>query len=144
MEHVASLGGDFTQEEREAYVHVWRYSGLLMGIPEEVLFHDEASALRMFDVGRMCEPPPGLDAIIMANSLINSAPMVIGITEPVQRQKLADFAYRISRGLIGDEIADAFRFPRGKRLTLPVYRLRNRLERLVFQVAARTAREPGT
>ena len=131
MEHVASLGGDFTREEREAYVHVWRYSGLLMGIPERVLFHDEASALRMFDVGRMCEPPPGLDAIIMANSLINSAPMVIGVTEPVERQKLADFAYRISRGLIGDEMADAFRFPRGRRLTLPIYRLRNRLERLV-------------
>lgn len=74
MEHVASLGGDFTAEEREAYVQVWRYSGLLMGIPEEVLFHDEASALKMFGIGRRCEPTPGLDAIIMANSLISKCP----------------------------------------------------------------------
>jgi len=131
MEHVASLGGDFTAEEREAYVHVWRYSGLLMGIPQEVLFHDEASALKMFRIGRMCEPPPGVDAIIMANSIISSAPMVIGITEPAERQKLASLAYRISRGLIGNELADSFRFPEGGRLTLPVFRLRNRLDRVV-------------
>ncbi|MCY4097386.1 MAG: oxygenase MpaB family protein [Rhodospirillales bacterium] len=131
MEHVASLGGDFTAEEREAYVHVWRYSGLLMGIPQEVLFHDEASARKMFRIGRMCEPPPGVDAIIMANSIISSAPMVIGITEPAERQKLASLAYRISRGLIGNELADSFRFPEGGRLTLPVFRLRNRLDRVV-------------
>lgn len=132
MEHVASLGGDFTAHEREAYVHVWRYSGLLMGIPEEILFHDEASALKTFEIGRTCEPPPGLDAIIMANSLISSAPMVIGITEPAERRKLAGLAYRISRGLIGNELADSFRFPEGGRLALPVFRARNRLDRIVF------------
>ena len=132
MEHVASLGGDFTAEEREAYVHVWRYSGLLMGIPREVLFHDEASALKTFEIGRTCEPPPGLDAIIMANSLVSSAPMVIGITDPAERRKLAGLAYRISRSLIGSELADSFRFPKGGRMALPIFRFRNRLDRVVF------------
>ncbi len=27
MQHVSTLGGAFTQEERDAYVHVWRYRG---------------------------------------------------------------------------------------------------------------------
>ena len=29
MQHVSSLGGDFSDREREAYVHVWRYTGRL-------------------------------------------------------------------------------------------------------------------
>ena len=87
MQHTAALGGDFTQEERDAYVHVWRYTGLLMGIPEEILFHDEASALRAFRVGAMCEPPADDDAIIMANSIVNSAPVIVGINEPAERRR---------------------------------------------------------
>ena len=71
MGHVAALGGDFTRDEREAFVHVWRYAGVLFGIPEEILFHDEASAVRTFEIGRMCEPPTDHDGIIMANSVVN-------------------------------------------------------------------------
>ena len=114
MHHVAAMGGDFTAKEREAYVHVWRYTGLLMGIPEEIIFHDEASSVRAFEVGRLCEPPPDEDAIIMANSVINSAPLVIGITEQKDRRNLAKYAYQVSRGLIGGELADQFLFPKGR------------------------------
>jgi hypothetical protein len=132
MRHVAMLGGDFSREEREAYVHVWRYSALLMGVPEAVLFRDESSAVSAFEVAKLCEPPPGFDAVIMANSLINSAPLVIGVTEPGERRKVAALAYRISRGLIGGNLADAFGFPQGERLAVPIFRLRNRLTRVIF------------
>ena len=131
MQHVAALGGDFTREEREAYVHVWRYTGLLIGIPEDILFSDEASAVRTFEVGRICEPPADEDAIIMANSIVNSAPMVIGITEPEARRRLAGYAYRISRGLIGDELAEAFLFPKDRRGAVGFLRTRNRIRRLI-------------
>ena len=134
MQHVAALGGDFSRKEREAYVHVWRYTGLLMGIPEELLFHDEASAVAAFEVGRLCEPTPDEDAIIMANSIVNSSPLVIGITEPEERRKLATFVYRVCRELIGDELADSFLFPRSKRRVLPFFRARNRTKRLVRKV----------
>lgn len=137
MEHVTTLGGDFSREEREAYVHVWRYTGLLIGIPEEVLFRDMASAVRAFEVGRLCEPPPDEDAIIMANSIINSAPLVIGINDVAARRKLAGYAYQISRELIGDDLAGAFLFPRSRRRAVPVLRIQNRIKRLVGRVVPR-------
>ena len=130
MQHVATLGGDFSREEREAYVHVWRYTGLLIGIPRELLFDDEASAVHAFELGRLCEPRPDMDAIMMANSIVNSAPLVIGINEPSERRKLARYVYRVSRELIGDSLADAFMFPEHKRHVLPFFRLRGRTKRL--------------
>lgn len=134
MQHVATLGGDFSKEEREAYVHVWRYTGLLIGIPEELLFHDEASAVTAFEVGRLCEPTPDEDAIIMANSIVNSSPLVIGITEPEERRKLATFVYRVCRELIGNDLADSFLFPRGRRKVIPFFRAQQRTKRLIRKV----------
>lgn len=131
MQHVATLGGDFSKEEREAYVHVWRYTGLLIGIPEELLFRDEASAITAFEVGRLCEPTPDEDAIIMANSIVNSSPLVIGINEPEARRKLATFVYRVCRELIGNDLADSFLFPKGRRKVIPFFRAQQRTKRLV-------------
>jgi len=141
MRHVEALGGDFTQEEREAYVHVWRYTGLLMGIPEEILFHDEASALRAFRVGAMCEPPADDDAIIMANSIVNSAPVIIGVSEPTERRKMARLVTQASRELIGDELADTFLFPTRRRRVLPWLRFKNRSRRIVRQTLPWLARK---
>ena len=52
-----------------------------------------------------------MESVSMAHSLINSAPLIAGITDPEGRQKLARYVYRISRGLIGNEAADALRYP---------------------------------
>lgn len=131
MRHTATLGGDFNREEREAYIHVWRYTGHLIGIPDELLFDDEASACHAFEIGSLCEPPADLDAIIMANSIVNSAPVIIGVSEPVERRKMARFVTQVSRELIGDELADEFRFPRRKRRVVPVMRFKNRFRRIV-------------
>lgn len=132
MQHVESLGGDFSAEEQEAYIHVWRYTGLTMGIPEPIMFHDFASSLRIFEIGALCEPPPDDDAILMANSIINSAPILLGFGAPNVRRSYAKFMYQVSRELIGDELADHFRFPPAKRIReVPLLRLKKRLARLV-------------
>ena len=139
MHHVGKLGGDFTDEEREAYVHVWRYTGMVMGIPESIMFHDRASADRTFQVAAMCEPTPDLDAIIMANSIINSAPIVLGFTGPDERRKMASYIYQISRELIDDELADALRYPKPRRIKrVPMLFLRNRAEKTVLKLFPRT------
>ncbi|WP_419949756.1 oxygenase MpaB family protein [Candidatus Palauibacter sp.] len=137
MRHVATLGGDFSTEEREAYIHVWRYTGLLMGIPEAILFDDEASACRAFEIGSLCEPPADYDAIIMANSIVNSAPVIIGVTEPAERRKMARVVTQASRELIGDELADTFLFPSRKRKVIPAMRFRHRARRIVQKVLPR-------
>ena len=137
MRHVASLGGDFSAEEREAYVHVWRYTGLLIGIPEEILFHDEASACRAFEIGSLCEPPADHDAIIMANSIVNSAPVIIGVNAPAERREMARIVTQASRELIGDELADTFMFPRRKRRVVPAMRFKHQFRRVVRKVLPR-------
>ena len=75
LKHLKSLGASFDEEERRSLMAVWRYSGYLMGIPETILFRDEEDALEVFRIGRICEPPPSLESIAMASSLINSAPL---------------------------------------------------------------------
>ena len=131
MHHVGRLGGDFTQDEREAYVHVWRYTGIVMGVPESIMFHDQASAHRAFRIAAMCEPPPDDDAIIMANSIVNSAPILLGVTETEERREMAAFIYQVSRELIGDELADSFRFPKSRLIRqVPLLSLRNRAGRI--------------
>ena len=139
MRHVAALGGDFSTEEREAFVHVWRYTGLLIGIPEELIFHDEASSCHAFEIGSMCEPVPDLDAIIMANAIVNSAPVIIGVSDSAERRKLARVVTQASRELIGDELADSFNFPRRRRRVIPMMRFEHRSRRILRKVLPRLA-----
>ena len=111
-----------------SFMAVWRYVGYLMGIPETILFRDEEEARRVFKYGGMCEPPVGMEGIAMANSLINSAPHVAGIPDIHARHRLTRYAYRLSRGLIGDELADQLRYPSGAgRRTLMHFRNMGRL-----------------
>ena len=110
--HLKSLGADFSDEERESFMAVWRYTGHLMGIPQTILFREEEDALKLFRIGRMCEPPPSFESVSMANSLINSAPMVIGIDDPDERRSLAGYVFHVSRALIGNHLADELKYPR--------------------------------
>ena len=132
MQHVQHLGGDMTEEEIEGYVHVWRNTARVMGVPEALTFHDNASAVRLFRVALACEPPPDDDGIIMANSIINSAPIIVGVQGTKNCRSLSKFVYQISRELIGNDAADKLRFPAGKfRKEIPFLRLRNFSERIV-------------
>ncbi|WP_420442157.1 oxygenase MpaB family protein [Candidatus Palauibacter sp.] len=132
MQHVSTLGGDLSDRDVEAYVHVWRYTGHLMGVPDEILFRDFESAVRWFEIGSLCEPPPDEDGIIMANSIINSAPIVLGFTEPEERRAMARYLYQVSRELIGDSLADDLNYPPGRwKKEIPRLRLRNFGDRIL-------------
>jgi len=125
------LGLQLTEEERESFMMIWRYSAHLMGVPEalQVATVEEAEAL--IEVGRAIEPEPDFESIILTNSLINSAPIVAGITHPGMRRRLVRKIYRVSRELIGQPLADQLRFPpeRGH-LDLALFRLKCRLDRI--------------
>ncbi len=131
LKHLKSLGASFDEEERRSFMAVWRYSGYLMGIPETILFRDEAEALEIFRIGRICEPPPSMESIVMASSLINSAPLFAGLEERNERQKLAGYIAQVSRALIGDDLADELQYPESSTLGfLWKFRLLNRIEGL--------------
>jgi hypothetical protein len=131
LEFAEMLGARLdSDEDREAFMAVWTYDGWLMGVPDGLIRHGQAEWLRLHEVGSMCEPPPDIDAVALANCIINSAPVVIGVTEPKERADYAKYAYRISRELIGDKRADELNFPPGNRFpTLPWLRAQERLKR---------------
>ncbi len=133
--HLTRLGAVFTEEERKSFINVWRYSGFLMGIPETILFHDEDDALKMFEIGGVCEPVPGIESVAMAHALVNSAPVVIGITDPSERRKLARYVYTISRALIGADLANQLQYPPSTIFgVLTWFRMQNRFKHITDRI----------
>lgn len=129
LEHVRRLGVRLSDGERESFMLVWRHAGHLMGVPPALQAATEADALRLYRVGLLCEPAPGMESVLLANALINSAPIVAGVEEPAARKALARKVYRVSRALIGDRRADELRFPAMNTFgTLAALRLRNRAD----------------
>ena len=111
LKHIKTLGAVYNDEGRKSFMDVWRYSGHLMGIPATILFRDEADALKLYDVGLMWEPDAPIESVLMVHSLVYSAPLIAGMTSPEERQKLARYVYRSSRGLIGIETAEELMYP---------------------------------
>ncbi len=144
LKHAQTLGAEFSAQERESFCAVWRYAGHLMGVPAAVLYADEADALRWYAIGSVCEPPPTANAIIMANALINSAPLVAWIQEPAERAKLVKTTiYPVSRLLVGKERADALRLPTDGMLKLRLALLRFRLNNLLGRLAEKATGSGG-
>lgn len=141
LKRAEMLGVRLSVEERESFMMIWRYSGHLMGVAPELQFSGEEDALRFHRIGTICEPPPSMESLILANGLINSAPIVAGITEPGPRRKLVRHIYRVSRALIGDEMADSLKYPRSRTTgVLAVLRWRNRIDRFLQQRVPAVAR----
>ena len=111
LKHMKTLGAQYNDEEYDSFMAVWRYSGYLMGIPETILFRDADEALRLWEIALTCEPDSPSESVVMAHSLVNSAPLIAGRTEPKDRRELAGYVYRVSRGLIGNEFADSLMYP---------------------------------
>ena len=141
LQHMKQLGAEYNDEERQSFLSIWRHSGYLMGIPETILFNDEDEALKLFEIGYLCEPTPGESSIAMANCLVNSAPLVAGITDPKERRNLAEYVYKVSRALIGDNLADDLRYPQHSSFAvLPWFRMQGYYNRLVQKYLPKLAR----
>ena len=138
LAHMRRLGASYTEEEAESFMAAWRYIGWLMGIPETILFRDEAEALKLFEIGGMCEPEPGMESIAMANSLVNSAPLLGDMTDPVIRRKFAKYIYGVSRAVIGNKLADQLNYPKTSTIgVLAWFRIQQRYERLMRNTTLR-------
>ena len=112
LKHMRNLGATYNQEEAASFMTVWRYSGYLMGIPESILYQDEAEALKLFEIGSLCEPEPEITSIAMAHSLINSAPLVVGVEDRDEQLKLTHYVFKVSQALIGNPLAKQLNFPK--------------------------------
>ena len=132
LEYSAMLGAKFSREEQESVLAVWRYAGYLMGIPETILYRNGAEAEKIYKVGYLCEPKADADSVAVANLLIQSIPKVADVKDEAEQKQLVELAYRLSRALIGKELADGFEFPPDPKFaTLFKYRIKQRVLRLV-------------
>ena len=86
--HMKMLGAEYNDEEYDSFMAVWRYSGHLMRIPQTILFHDAEEALKLYDIGQICEPTYQTESVVMAHALVNSAPLIAGMTDPHDRRQL--------------------------------------------------------
>ena len=140
LKHMKRLGAVYNDEEAKSFMDVWRYSGYLMGIPDTILFSDEKDALKLYDVGLMCEPETPDESIMMANALVQSAPLIAGATDPKIRRELAKLVFTIARALLGTKLADQLMFPDNKRYgILFQYRLQARWNRTMNRYFPRLA-----
>lgn len=142
LKHSTTLGATYSKQERESFCAVWRYAGHLMGVPDAILYTNEENALRWYDIGSACEPAPTDNAVITSNALINSAPLVAGITDPDTRADLVrNTIYPVSRLLVGNDLADALNIPKSGmirvRAALLQFRLNNVLRRFMERVTGR-------
>ena len=132
LEHAALVGAMFNEDEQASVMQVWRYAGTVMGVPESILFVDRDHARRIFEIAHLCEPEPDSDAAAMANALIGAIPLTAGIEGERQQRKVMKLAYRLSRSLIGKELADQLQFPKMNTVgSLAAFRARQRLQRFV-------------
>ena len=132
FEHAMALGASIDAAERESVVRVWRHAGHLLGVSESILFTDEADARALYGVAHMCEPPLDADAIAVANAVFKAIPAMAGLTDEAEKRKLAMYAYRLSRALIGNDLADRLGYPptiRSRRLVLQNYKWKQRIAR---------------
>lgn len=112
LQDAMKLGVKASAEARASFMHIWRCSAYLMGVPDAMLFRDEEHAMEIVRVSLATEPPFHEEGIVMANALINSAPIVSGIQDSEERAKLVKLGYRLARVILGHENADKLEFPR--------------------------------
>ena len=140
LKHMKRLGAAYNDEEAKSFMDVWRYSGHLMGIPDTILFRDEKEALKLYDVGLMCEPDTPDESIMMANALVQSAPLIAGTTDPKIRRELAKLVFTIARALLGNKLADQLMFPKNKRYGILLQnRIQARYNRIMNRYLPRLA-----
>ncbi|MCY3813549.1 MAG: oxygenase MpaB family protein [Gammaproteobacteria bacterium] len=132
LDHAARVGAVFNDDEQASVMHVWRYAGYVMGVPMDILYDDRDHAKQIFRIAHLCEPTPDADAAKMANALIGAIPLTAGIEEERRQREVVRLAYRLSRALIGAELADQLQFPRMMTVgSLFAFRARQKAQRLL-------------
>ena len=135
LEGLRRLGMVITAEEAEAYMHLWRWSGWLLGVDPELLPATEGDAARLGAIIRATQGAPDDDARALTRALLLSGPR--GSERPGER-RIPTVSAALCRTLVGDDLADALDVPR-----TPWQRAVPAVRRLVSAVDFATRAVPG-
>jgi hypothetical protein len=125
LRHLRKLGFHFTAHQTQGVMHLWRYSGHLLGIAPELLSATEAEGGNLCDLLWDLAGPPDLHSRQLTQVLMETAlPPLIEAGFPWAcrlgnmavrdrlNQQLARFCYGLSHGLVGDACAADLQYPR--------------------------------
>ena len=124
IDGLRKLGVRVDHEEAEDYMHLWRWTGRVIGVDADLLPASEAEATRLVELIGATTGEPDQDSRDLTRALFDSGKT--GATSP-GRMREADrriaFGETICRELIGDDLADKLAVPRSRlRHVLPVVR----------------------
>ena len=112
---VSDAGIHYSQAEREAMYHLWRYIGHVLGVPADLLPTSEAHALTLVGALDLTECPADDDSRLLVHSLIrNGLAPALPFPSFVQRHlgaTLINLLYGITRRWAGPELADQLQIP---------------------------------
>ena len=141
IQEAVRLGADLNTEARAGIMQIWRYASWLAGTPEALLFNgDEAETTELSRIAHLCEPLPSEESVLISNAVVRALPEIAKLTDPAAKQAMVEQGYRVSRALLGDELADQLGFPRQWTAgLLPWLRGKRRLHRTFRQLAPQMA-----
>ncbi len=107
-----AMGIQYNATERHSLIHLWRYIGYLMGIPEDLLPATESEASRLLYLMKVTMSGPDEDSVALAQALYE-VPMVRAKTPAQKKKAKFEMAYKtgLCRALIGKKAADDLQLP---------------------------------
>jgi len=114
LEGVRAMGLDVDRDESECFMHLWRYSGYLIGVDPELLPTSEAEAWRLAHLVRATQGAPDEDSRALTRALFEA---VGGGNTPEERRlgpMRKGIGHGVCRALVGDNLADQLGVPRTK------------------------------
>jgi hypothetical protein len=113
LEGLRQLGVHVTRRDGEAYMHLWRWSGWLMGVEPELLPATESEAMRLGHLIAATQGAPDDDSRRLTRALLD-APLhtARGPHGRVNARRVVRFGSAMCRALIGDELAAQLAVPR--------------------------------
>jgi hypothetical protein len=136
LDGLRKLGLRIESDEAEACVHLWRWTGRVIGVHPDVLLTTEADGLRLAELIRITTGDPDADSRELTQAMFASS--YEGCKTARQRRDAArrvTFGNMVCREIVGDELADKLGVERTPlRYAMPVLR---QLVRSVEQVRHR-------
>lgn len=113
LEGLRQLGMRIARRDAEAYMHLWRWSGWLMGIDPELLPATETEGVRLGHVIAATMGEPDDDSRALTRALLE-APLQAAKTrgDLANAKRLVRFSAAMCRELLGEEMADKLAVPR--------------------------------
>lgn len=146
---VRQLGMDVSRDDAEAYAHLWRWVGRVIGVHPDILPASEIDGMRLARLIEDTMGAPDDDSRALTKALLDSA--YDGATTPKQLREAArraELLKLLCRELLGDTLADALALERSTyRYAIPmVKRVVRSLGRVAKHVplAERSAVAAGT